>query len=61
MECCIFYSLFQDEKPSEAFVEKQAAVDEHILAKIAEVEHLGLYMETPFSLKKGQYPHAMIF
>ncbi|XP_015755815.1 PREDICTED: 60S ribosomal protein L6-like [Acropora digitifera] len=51
----------EDEKPSQEFVEKQEAVDEHILAKIAEVEHLELYMETPFSLKKGQYPHAMIF
>ncbi|KAK2558319.1 60S ribosomal protein L6 [Acropora cervicornis] len=51
----------EDENPSQEFVEKQEAVDEHILAKIAEVEHLELYMETPFSLKKGQYPHAMIF
>ena len=51
----------QERKPSEERVEDQKTVDEQILPEISKVPHLKKYMKTLFSLRQGQYPHAMKF
>jgi len=41
--------------------ELQKTIDEPILAKIDSIKHLKEYISSMFTLKKGQYPHDMIF
>merc|ERR1711881_588637 len=48
-------------KPSDERKEAQQAVDDQILPKISEVDHMRKYMSSLFTLRKGQYPHAMVF
>merc|ERR1711915_973678 len=48
-------------KPSDERKEAQQKVDDQILPKISEVEHMRKYMSSLFTLRKGQYPHAMVF
>lgn len=47
--------------PSEERKSAQQAVDEQILVEIAKVEHLRKYMQSLFTLRKGQFPHEMKF
>merc|ERR1711990_488685 len=48
-------------KVSDERKEAQQEVDNQILPKISEVDHLRKYMSSVFTLRKGQYPHAMLF
>ena len=41
--------------------EDQKAVDEQLTPLISDEAHLKNYLKTLFSLRKGQYPHEMIF
>jgi len=48
-------------KPSDERKEAQQKVDDQILPKISGVDHMRKYMSSLFTLRKGQYPHAMVF
>ena len=58
---CLFVFVIKERKPSEERIEDQKAVDEQILPEISKEAHLKKYLKTLFSLRKGQYPHSMIF
>lgn len=47
--------------PTEERKAAQQAVDEQILPEISKVDHLRKYMQSLFTLRKGQYPHEMAF
>merc|ERR1712025_124258 len=47
--------------PTEERKAAQQAVDDQILPEISKVEHLRKYMQSLFTLRKGQYPHEMVF
>merc|ERR1712147_552400 len=57
----MFEEAAEGYKPSDERKEAQQAVDDQILPKISEVDHLRKYMSSLFTLRKGQYPHAMVF
>ena len=61
MFACLFVFVKKERKPSEERIEDQKAVDEQILPEISKEAHLKKYLKTLFSLRKGQYPHSMIF
>ena len=52
---------FQGYKPSEERKSLQQTIDDQVLAEISKVELLRKYMQQLFTLRKGQYPHDMIF
>jgi large subunit ribosomal protein L6e len=47
--------------PTEERKAAQQAVDDQILPEISKVDHLRKYMQSLFTLRKGQYPHEMVF
>jgi len=47
--------------PSDERKSLQQTVDDQVLAEISKVEHLRKYMQQLFTLRKGQYPHEMLF
>ena len=47
--------------PSEERKSAQQEVDEQILTEITKVDHLKKYMQSLFTLRKGQFPHEMKF
>jgi large subunit ribosomal protein L6e len=49
------------EKQMEARKQLQKTLDEPIIAKIEASKHMKEYISSMFTLKKGQYPHEMIF
>merc|ERR1712034_78151 len=57
----MFEEAAEGYKPSDERKEAQQAVDDQILPKISEVDHMRKYMSSLFTLRKGQYPHAMVF
>merc|ERR1712091_654905 len=57
----MFEEAAEGYKPSDERKEAQQAVDDQILPKISGVDHLRKYMSSLFTLRKGQYPHAMVF
>merc|ERR1711881_470993 len=57
----MFEEASEGYKPSDERKEAQQKVDDQILPKISEVDHLRKYMSSLFTLRKGQYPHAMVF
>merc|ERR1712168_86780 len=47
--------------PTEERKAAQQAVDDQLLPEISNVDHLRKYMQSLFTLRKGQYPHEMAF
>merc|ERR1712142_885018 len=47
--------------PTEERKAAQQAVDDQLLPEISKVDHLRKYMQSLFTLRKGQYPHEMVF
>lgn len=48
-------------KPTAERIADQKAVDDILVPRIEKIPLLSSYMKTKFTLKKGQYPHAMKF
>ncbi|XP_062504835.1 large ribosomal subunit protein eL6-like [Corticium candelabrum] len=48
-------------KPSQERKDDQKAVDQQVLESVKKVPQLKSYLSSIFSLKKGQYPHSMVF
>merc|ERR1712079_609347 len=57
----MFEDVEEEKKVSEERVEAQKKVDDQIMGSISKVPHLRKYLRAPFSLRKGQFPHSMVF
>ena len=53
--------LPQEKKLSEERIEDQKIVDEQVLPALSKVPHLTKYLKSLFTLRKGQFPHALVF
>ncbi|EDO41373.1 predicted protein [Nematostella vectensis] len=57
----MFEEAAEEKKPSEQRIADQKAVDDQILPKISAVPNMKKYLSSLFSLRKGQFPHDMVF
>jgi large subunit ribosomal protein L6e len=53
--------IIQAKKPSSSRAADQKAVDQAILAAIKKEEVLRAYLQSTWSLRKGDKPHEMVF
>merc|ERR1712198_518497 len=57
----MFEESSEQYKPSEERKSLQQTLDDQVLLEISKVEQLRKYMQQQFTLRKGQYPHEMLF
>merc|ERR1712038_129489 len=57
----MFEDVTEEKKVSEEKIEDQKKIDEQIMGSISKVPHMRKYLCTLFTLRKGHFPHQMVF